>query len=269
MKRRLLSLVLAGAILGAVPAAASAKDLIGSGSIAAQPVLEALFQKYEKLHKNLHFIYTANGGNAGVQDVQQGRSQFAANARPPLPSDAGTTYVKLYLDGLCLDVNSANKVKNLSIPNLRQIYLSNTTSWSDVSGSNLNTTIAPFSRDTNGGTFNFFQQAVMNNQPVGGSVTPLTADGLVVNAVKNDDDAIGYAGLAYQKSSGIRSIKINGIPCSAKKVKSLRYPLSRFIWLVLPNSGPSKDVQKFADWVRTNKAAGKVIAKSGGVPAFN
>ena len=34
----------------AVPASAAAETLIGSGSVAAQPVLTALFHKYTKLH---------------------------------------------------------------------------------------------------------------------------------------------------------------------------------------------------------------------------
>ena len=92
----------------ALPAAASAQTLIGSGSTAAQPYLLALFKGYHKLHPKINFVYTANGGNAGVKDVQQGRSQFAAQARAPLPSDVGTTYVKLFLDGLCIDVNPAS-----------------------------------------------------------------------------------------------------------------------------------------------------------------
>ena len=80
--KRALAAALAAVVVMAVPASASAKDLIGSGSVAAQPVYEALFKAYEKKHKGVHFIYTANGGNAGVQDVQQGRSMFAGQARP-------------------------------------------------------------------------------------------------------------------------------------------------------------------------------------------
>ena len=57
--------------------------------------------------------------------------------------------------------------------------------------------------------------------------------------------------------------------CSAKQVKKLTYPLSRFIFLVLPTNGPSPLAQRFADWVRSSPIAGKVIAKAGGVPAFN
>ena len=58
---------------------------------------------------------TGNGGNAGVQDVQAHRSQFAVQTRPPLKSDCGTTYVKLFLDGLCIAVNRSNQLSNASI----------------------------------------------------------------------------------------------------------------------------------------------------------
>lgn len=266
--RRALAVALAATVAVALPASASAAtDLIGSGSVAAQPVYEALFKAYEKKHKDVHFIYTANGGNAGIQDVQQGRSMFAGQARPPLPSDAGTIYIKMYLDGLCIDVNNSNSLSNITIPNLASIYLGNTVNWGDVSGSNLNSTIDPVGRDTNGGTYNFFLQAVLNNKPPSSKVNALTADGLVINAVKQDANAIGYAGLAWQ--NGVKAVKVNGIPCSPSNIKSLHYPLSRFIWLVLPQNSPNRKVEQFADWARTDPKAGKVIAKAGGVPAFN
>ena len=78
-----------------------------------------------------------------MADVQSGNSQFAGQARPPLPSDAGTTYIKLYLDGLCMDVNPANSLGNISIPQVADIYHAVTTNWSEVPGSNLATTIDP------------------------------------------------------------------------------------------------------------------------------
>jgi phosphate transport system substrate-binding protein len=269
---RIKTLAVTAGVLIALPApasAAAATTLIGSGSVAGEPVLRPLFAKYQKITKGkVHFLYTANGGNAGVADVQSGRSQFAANARPPLPSDAGTTYIKLYLDGLCIDVNKANSVNNLSIPQVADIYHAVTTNWSQVPGSNRSSTIHPYGRDTNGGTFNFFLQGVLNNQPAASNVTALTADGLVKNAVAGDPDGIGYFGLAWQ-GGNVKSVNLNGVPCSAKNVKKLRYPLSRFIFLVLPTANPNPLIGRFADWVRTSPIAGKVIAKSGGVPAFN
>ena len=261
------------ALLGlAVPASAGAQQLIGSGSVAAQPVLQALFKTYEtQVNKNVKFLYTANGGNAGIKDVQNGTSQFAGQARTPLPSDAGTTYIKLYLDGLCIDVNPKNKLTEISTQSLHDIYRGILTNWNQVPGSGLETTIDPVGRDTNGGTYNFFLQAVLNNEAPASNVNALTADGLVVNAVAQDPNAIGYAGLAWQSNKKLKPLKVNGIPCEASKisVEPLKYPLSRYIFIVLPTSNPSPAVQKFVDWARSSALAGPVITSAGGVPAFN
>jgi phosphate transport system substrate-binding protein len=273
MKSKTLAIA-AAALMGlAVPASAGAQTLIGSGSVAAQPVLQALFSTYTKqVNHKVHFVYTADGGNAGIKDVQNGVSQFAGQARTPLPSDAGTTYVKFYLDGLCMDVNKQNKLSNVSIQQLHDIYRGLITNWSQVPGSGLTTTIDPVGRDTNGGTYNFFLQAVLNNELPASNVNALTADGLVVNAVKQDPNAIGYAGLAWQ-SKNLKTLKVNGVPCQANKisVEPLKYPLSRYIFLVLPGDGSTSPpaLQKFIDWARTSPLAGEVILKAGGVPAFN
>jgi phosphate transport system substrate-binding protein len=258
----------------AAPASAGAVTLIGSGSVAAQPVLQALFATYtKKVNKKVHFVYTANGGNAGVKDVQNGTSQFAGNARTPLPSDAGTTYIKMFMDGLCLDVNAKNKLNDISVQQAHDIYRGLLTNWSQIPGSGLTTTIDPVGRDTNGGTYNFFLQAVLNNEAPASNVNALTADGLVVNAVKQDDNAIGYAGLAWQGSSKLKALKVNGVPCTPSKisVEPLKYPLSRYLFMVLPGDGSTSPpaLTKFIDWMRLSPRAGEVISKAGGVPAFN
>ena len=270
---RIKSLAIAVIALAAlaVPASASAVTLIGSGSVAAQPVLQALFATYTKqVNKKVKFVYTANGGNAGVKDVQNGTSQFAGNARTPLPSDAGTTYVKMFMDGLCMDVNPKNGLNNITIQQTHDIYRGLITNWSEIPGSGLTTTIDPVGRDTNGGTYNFFLQAVLNNELPASNVNALTSDGLVANAVKQDPNAIGYDGLAWQ-GHGQKTLSVNGVRCKASKisVEPLKYPLSRYLFLVLPNSGVSPALQKFIDWARRSPEAGPTILGAGGVPAFN
>ena len=271
MKIKTLAITAIAVIALAIPAAASAQTFIGSGSVAMQPVLQALFAQYTKKTKGkVKFVYTANGGNAGVKDVQNGTSQFAGNARTPLPSDAGTTYVKMFMDGLCMDVNPKNKLTSITIQQTHDIYRGLLTNWNQIPGSGLETTIDPVGRDTNGGTYNFFLQAVLNNELPASNVNALTSDGLVANAVKQDPNAIGYDGLAWQ-GNGQKTLKVNGVPCQASKisVEPLKYPLSRYLFLVLPNSGVSPALQKFIDWARLSPEASPTILKAGGVPAFN
>src|ERR1700733_2454415 len=254
----------------ALPASAGATTLFGSGSSAEQPILNVLFKAYNQAHHNIKFNYLADGGNAGVTDVQQGRRLFAVNTRPPLPSDAGTTYFKLFLDGLCVDANPQNSLSNLTVAQTKDIFTGLFTNWSQVSGSNLTTTIDPIGRDSAAGSYTFFQQAVLNGATQASNVSQQSTDGLVETAVHKDPNAIGYVGLAHTgRGSGIKTLKLNNVPCNAAHIKTQKYPLSRFIWGVLPSKKPSKAAEKFLDWVRTSHAAGKIIAKAGAVPAFN
>src|SRR3977135_2586218 len=148
MRIKTLAIAAIAAMALAVPASAGAVTLIGSGSVAAQPVLQALFSTYtKKVNHKVHFLYTANGGNAGVKDVQNGTSQFAGQARTPLPSDAGTTYVKLYLDGLCIDVNPKNKLSDISIQQTHNIYRGLITNWTGIPGSGPHTPLHPRGTD--------------------------------------------------------------------------------------------------------------------------
>ena len=263
------AVVIAAAGTLAVPTAANARTIIGSGSSVAEPYMRALFKGYKKVKPKTKFIYTANGGNAAVKDVQTGRSNFAINTRSPLPSDSGTTYRQLFLDGLCIDVNSANGLDNITIPSLRDIFLANVTNWSGVSGSNLNSTIAPIGRDSTAGTYTFFQQAVLNGKTQATNVNPVSSDGLVANAVAKDPNSIGYVGFAHSKGANLKPITVNGVACEPANVRAQTYPLSRYIWFVSPSDNPNVATIKFATWVRTSKAAGKILAKAGAVPAFN
>jgi phosphate transport system substrate-binding protein len=260
---------LAAVSIAAAPAAAEAKTLVGSGTSVAEPYLRALFAGYHKVRPSVRFIYTANGGNSGVKDVQQGRSAFAGNTRPPLPSDSGTTYRQLFLDGLCLDVNTSNKLTNLSLGQAADIFLATITNWDQIPGSGISSTIAPIGRDATAGTYTFFQSAVLGGKTQSSNVNAVASDGLVANAVKRDPNAIGYVGFAHSKGSGLRSLKLNGVSCAPKYVKNQAYPLSRYVWFVTPSDNPDPEALKFAKWIRTSVAAGKILKKAGAVPAFN
>jgi phosphate transport system substrate-binding protein len=268
MKLKRITLGAALALVLAAPASASAETLIGSGSTAAQPYLEALFSAYQKLHPTISFLYTGDGGNSGVKDVQAGRSVFAGQSVAPTSTAAGTTFIKLFADGLCIDVNPSNHLSNISTTTLANIFEGNLTNWAQVPGAGLSTTVAAYGRNSTAGTFTFFTSAILNGGIQGSNVTTEGSDSLVANAVAGDPNGIGYVGLAYQ-SSKLRSVSVNGLACDDANIKAQTYPLSRFIWLVVPASNPNPDVLAFAQWVQTSSQAGQIISAVGGVPVSN
>lgn len=278
-KRALALLSLAVAVPAvALPASASANaPLIGSGSSAAQPYMEALFTEYHKLHKNVSFRYNPDGGNAGIKDVQSGISEFAIQTATPLASQTHVTFTKFFKDALCIDVNSANTLKNLSLTQLAGIFKQppTYTTWSQIGGNLGGASILTQGRNSAAGQFTFFQGAVLNGGAENSSTTQLTSDGLVKVAIEKNRGAIGYVGLANSgvkgetKATGERALSINGVACSPSNVKKESYPLWRYDWYVVPSTSPNSAVLAFLNWARTSKIAGTVLATAGAVPAFN
>ena len=268
--RVILGALTAVGVLVAGPAASQAATVFGSGSSASVPYLEALFKEYKKVDPSTRFVFTANNGNAGAKDVQDGKSAFAIQTRPPLPSDSGLSYSKLFLDGLCVAVNPANSLSGLQVAQVKDVFLGTVTEWSQL-GSSLQAPISAFGRFSTAGLYTFFQSAVLGGQTQASNVTALDKDGEVAVAVKGNQAGIGYVGLANSRPgvSGVKKLKLNGQPCDASAIITLRYPLTRYAWLVLPARGPNRTATKFGDWVRTSYAAGRVIDKAGAVPAFN
>ena len=266
--RKILAVGVAAIVALAIPAAASAKTLIGSGSVAAQPVFLALFHKYEQKHSNSPL--RLHGGRWQCRGA--GRSKRQEHVRwagPVAAAERCRDHLHQDVPGRTVHGRQQRQqgVEHVRLQDPQHLPGAHD-ELEQHSGSQLNTTIDPVGRDTNGGTYNFFLQAVLNNNPPASNVNALTSDGLVVNAVKQDKNAIGYCGpcLAGQQH---QEDQVNGVPCAPKQIKKFKYPLTRYIFTVVPTKHPDKDVLKWVDWARTSHAAGKIINKAGGVAAFN
>lgn len=261
-------LLAAFAALFVVVPAAGAETVIGSGSVAMQPYIEALAAKYHKINPSFNLAYNANGGNAGIKDVQAGKSQFAGQARAPIPSDGGTTYLEGFKDGMAIIVNKKNKLTGLKLRQVADIYTGKVTSWSKYPKSKLSSTIQPYGRESNAGQYTYFLAAVLNGAQQASNVTTELSDGLVYNDVKKNKAGIGYVGQAWLKSS-IKAVKLNGVAITTKNVKSSKYVLSRYLYWVVPESNVNATVAGFIDWARKSYEARQVIEKIGGVAIFN
>jgi phosphate transport system substrate-binding protein len=256
----------------AVPAAAGAKTknirLIGSGSSGAQPYMQLLFSAYHKLHHNINFTYTADGGNQGVKDVQKGVSEFAVQTA--LTPGIGVALAPLMSDALCVDVNSKNSLGSISFGTLENIYAGNFLTWTQVGGNLGNSTIDLQGRNTAAGEYTFFTSEVMGTTKYAQGVTEEPTDGLVAQNIKNDRSAIGYVGLGNSVRKGVKRLKVSGTSggayaCTAANIKNGHYPLWHYDYGVLPYSGANKNVVAFFNWITDTKAAAKIVNKAGAV----
>lgn len=217
---------------------------------------------------------TGGGSSIGIRAFINGVTDICASSRQMKESEvksarsrgAIANEIPVALDGLAIAVNASNAVSSLSMDDLRRIYVGQVTNWSQVGGSN--EPIVVFSRDSNSGTYGFFQLNVLKNQNWGPQVRFLPSTSEEVREVSRTDGGIAYGGVAYFK--GKKGIKI--VPIAAKKggeaiaptednVRSKKYPIWRYLYYYT-NGKPSGDTKKFIDFVLSG-AGQKIVEEVG------
>ena len=117
-------------------------------------------------------------------------------------------------------------------------------------------TIAAFGRDSTAGTYTFFQSAVLERQDAGVERHAADSDGLVANAVDEEPerDRLRRASRTQVKGSGAQAAhaqRRRRAPPSARQ--DAQYPLSRYVWFVLAEREPrTPGARSSSDWVRTS-----------------
>ncbi len=204
---------------------------------------------------------SGGGSSIGINAFINGVTDICASSREMKKSEvdkaksraAVANEIPVALDGLAIAVNESNSVKSLTMDELRRIYIGQITNWNQVGGPNEG--IAVFSRDSNSGTYGFFQQNVLKNQNWGRNVVFSPSTSEEAREVSRTAGGIAYGGVAYFK--GKRNIKIIPIAPRAgvapiepteENVRSKRYPIWRYLYYYT-NGKPKGDVDKFIDFV--------------------
>jgi phosphate transport system substrate-binding protein len=262
-RRIAAGMALSGALAVMIPAAAQAIPTITmSGATGSAPLLQQLIPVYIKSHpRQVRIRFAQGGGEVGVQDVSAGSVTIGDAARDPKPStDApGLVFYPIAKDAFCFDVNPSNKLAGLTTAQAKAIWSGSVRNWSQVPGATANGTIDLIGRTS----ASSLPPLVASILLAGGKVSPLAellgSDGLVENAVSKDPNAIGYnSGFYAGQTKFVHALAYNGITCDLHNARSGQYPGVRTYYEVTKGRATGQTA-KFITWMRTNKAAKKII----------
>ena len=259
----------AGVLALVVPASAGATTLIGSGSVAAQPVLDrAVLQVPQPAPRHQLHVHGDTAATPGSPTCSRGRSMFAGQARSPLPSDAGTTYIKMYLDGLCIDVNPGQQPEQHQRSTSWRIYHAHVTNWSPALRSSTKNDDRP-DRTNQRRDIQLLPPGGPEQRParVERQRADLRRPGRRRGQARQERDRLRRPRLARVRAAQGGQGQRQGVHAVADQEPEV--PLWRYIYLVVPAHNPNQKVLKFADWARQSHVAGTIINKAGGVAAFN
>jgi phosphate transport system substrate-binding protein len=230
----------------------------------------------EYMVKNAGTVVQVNGGGSGTGiaalingtvDLAQSSRAMKDDERQKVRQNRGVDVVEqpVALDALGVFVNTANPIQQLTIPQVRDIFLGKTTNWKDVGGPDA--TIVLYGRESSSGTYDYFREHVLENADFAPRVQTLQGTAAIINAVGADRNGIGYGGIAYAKNVRALAIAAEGgqaIAPTETAVADNTYPLSRKLFFYYATNAPER-VTNFVQWSLTPEAQA-LVTKVGYFP---
>jgi phosphate transport system substrate-binding protein len=252
MKRTLVALA---ALL--VPALAAAGTVTVKGSDTMVILAQRWAEDFMKKNPAKKIQVTGGGSGTGIAALVNGTTDIANASRAIKDREAEQvkqrfkvqpTETVVARDGVAVYVNDQNPVAQLTVEQVKAIYLGDVRNWKEVGGQDA--PIVLYSRENSSGTYVFVKEHVLGNEDFAPEAQTLPGTAAVVNAVAKEAHGIGYGGAAYAK--GVKEVKIVGkdgqayLP-NAENVKSGKYALARPLF-IYTRGNPQGEAKEFIDF---------------------
>lgn len=245
--------------------------IVIDGSTTVGPIAKAFAEYYMGIEKGVNITVSESGSGNGAKSLINKTCQIATMSRFMKDEEMQAALNKyifpvphvVALDGLPIIVHPSNPVTNLTIEQIKNIYTGKITNWKQVGGPNL--AIVTISRDTNSGTYETFENLVMNKEKIGKGCEYVGSNGAVRGRVQSTPAAIGYAGLGFVDHT-VKALSVNGVMPTKKSIISGKYPIARPLYM-FTNGYPKlgSDVYRFVTLYLTKKGQ-EIIEGIGFIP---
>ena len=237
-----------------------------NGSTSMEKVVGVLSEQFMMDNTGVTVTYDPTGSGTGIEAVSNGSCDIGLSSRDLKEEEAanGLTATVVALDGIAVIVNEACPVEDLSLEDIAAIFKGEVTDWSELGGQA--GAIACIGRESGSGTRDGFE-SITETEDLCVLSQELTSTGAVIEAVKNNPNAIGYASLSSaENQEGIKLVTVGGVACSEATVLDGSYAIQRpFVMVTKTGAELSEAAQAFFDFA-TSSAANDLIRTAGAVP---
>ena len=244
-------------------AAALSGNVATGGSTSMKNVIAALTEGFAEVEPGVTVSYDPTGSGAGITGATDKTLDIGLSSRALKDDEKadveGTT---IALDGIAIIVNNASKVEDLTVDQLKQMFIGEITNWSEVGGDDGE--IVLIGREAGSGTRDGFE-SIVDVKDSCKYAQELTATGAVISAVEANPLAIGYASLSAVGDT-VKMVTVGGVECSEETVKDGSYEVQRpFVFVTNKSVALSEQAQAFFDFA-TSADAADLIRTAGAVP---
>jgi phosphate transport system substrate-binding protein len=255
-------LVLLGFLAGCGRGSAQ-RGLVVAGSTSVQPFADHWAEVYMKEKPGRVVNVQGGGSSAGIQAAREGAADIGMSSRELKPEEKDLLEVIVAWDGLAIIVHPENRIEELSLEQVQNVFAGNIANWATLGGSNHRITVV--TREEGSGTRGAFQEMVMKGYRISRAAIVQDSNGTVREIVANDPHSIGYISLGLVNEK-VKAVRFEGIEASFDNIEKKKYRLIR-PFLFVTNGPPNAVAQEFIDFV-LSRPTQEMVRHDGLIPVF-
>lgn len=244
-------------------------NVVIKGSTTVLPIAQVALESYMKAHPGVNISLSGGGSGEGIKALLDKSTDIATSSREIKDKEVSQAKDKgvnptahiVAIDAIVPIVHPKNKVKDLTIDQLSQIYQGKIKNWKEVGGDDLQ--IVVVSRDSSSGTFESWAELVLNKAKVTPKAQLQASSGAIVQAISKNRYAVGYIGIGYLNKT-VKGLTVGGIQATAQTALSKEYPIARPLYMYT-NGQPQGETASYIKFI-LSPAGQKLVAKEGFVP---
>ena len=251
-RRRLGACALA-LLLAAAAAEASDKLVIkGSDTLGAKMVPQ-IAETFKADGHDVTFEIAAEGSSTGVKAIITGTANLGMSSRDIKEEELAQAReqgveirtITVAKDAIALIVNEANPIGELRTDQIRLIFTGVVRNWAAFGGRPGD--ISAYTRNTASGTYKVFQKLAMDDEDYSVLAQKMAGNEQIAAEVATNRNGIGYVGLAYVDTPGVKVVKVDGFMPTPRNVVNGSYPLARPLYY-LTDGEPRGMTRKFVEY---------------------
>ncbi len=208
------------------------------------------------------FEIAAEGSSTGVAAVIDGTADLGMSSRDAKGSEISKALlggvkmepIVVAKDGIAIIAHESNPLPEISGREVEKIFTGDVDSWTSINGKS--GSISIYTRNTSSGTYAVFQQMALRKRDYASSSQKMAGNEQIASEVAKNPNGIGYVGLAYIGTPGVKVLPVDGI-----NADDPNYPFARPLYFYYDASKEMRPIVKeFVDFCLSKQ--GQEIVKA-------
>lgn len=241
------------------------ESITAVGSSALQPLVETVAEEYQTKYPGEFINVQGGGSGTGLSQVQSGaveigNSDLFAEEKNGIAADQLVDH-RVAVVGITPIVNKNVGVKDISMENLKKIFLGEVTNWQELGGADQKIVI--LNRASGSGTRGTFEKWVLDGATAI-QAQEQDSSGMVRQIVADTPGAISYVAFSYV-TEDVATLSIDSITPTDEHVKSNQW----IIWSyehMYTKGQPTGLTKKFLDYMLSSEVQTSIVGELGYIP---